>query len=151
MKSGRGAMLNSKAPPYKPVSIRVSEATLSERAKPFQPVYSDQQSLFMTFSNGFPLTESQVFDFFNRSYAPGLVERVIVPRPKGGRGPSLHGRVVFKDTHIPDLVMGNREKVCFSVDGRPMYCRRFVSKKSKAADTASTSLPDGGSHSDGDE
>ncbi|KAG2309657.1 hypothetical protein Bca4012_081247 [Brassica carinata] len=144
-------MLDSNAPPYKLVSTRVREAVLSERAQPFEPVYSDQQSLFVTFSNGFPLTESQIFDFFNRTYAPGLVERVIVPRPRGGTGQSLHGRVVFKNTAIPVLVMRNFEKVCFTVDGRPFYCKRFVSKKRRSADTASTSIRDGGSHPGGEE
>ncbi|CAH8324720.1 unnamed protein product [Eruca vesicaria subsp. sativa] len=144
-------MLNTNAPPFTPVSIRVKDATLNEHAQPFEPVYRDQRSLFLTFSNGFPLTERQIFDFFNRSYAPGIVERVIVPRPRGGRGPSLHGRVVFKNTVIPALVMRNCEKVCFSVDGRPLYCRPFVCKKSTTAVTTSTTLSDGGNHSGGDE
>lgn len=84
-----------------------------------------------------------------RSYAPD-VERAIIPKPKGGRGPALHGRVVFKNTHIPNLVMGSREKVCLSIDGRPVYCRRFKSKQRKSAATASANLGDGGSHPGGD-
>ena len=144
-------MLNWKAQPYKTLSVRVREAPLNESAEPFELVYSDQQSLFLTFSNGFPLTEGQIFNFFNRTYGPDVVERVIVPRPRGGRGQSLHGRVVFKNTYIPVLVMKNHEKVCFAVDGRPFYCKRFVSKRRRTSASASTSLRDGGSHPGGDE
>lgn len=77
-------MLNAKAESYQPVSIRVREAVLNEHAPrfepvnrsgrevmpsehsaPLQPVNRDDHSLFLTFSNGFPLTEMQIFDFFN--------------------------------------------------------------------------------------
>ncbi|KAF2603051.1 hypothetical protein F2Q70_00028849 [Brassica cretica] len=162
-------MLNAKAESYQPVSIRVREAVLNEHAPrfepvnrsgrevmpsehsaPLQPVNSDEHSLFLTFSNGFPLTEMQIFDFFNWRYGPE-VEGVIIPRPRGGRGPPLHGRVVFKNPLIPRMVMRDREKVCFSIDGRPVYAKRFFSKKAQTVASASTSLRDGGSHPGGDE
>ena len=85
-----------------------------------------------------------------RRYGPE-VEGVIIPRPRGGRGPPLHGRVVFKNPLIPRMVMRDREKVCFSIDGRPVYAKRFFSKKVHTGATASTSLRDGGSHPGGDE
>ncbi|ESQ39126.1 hypothetical protein EUTSA_v10001735mg, partial [Eutrema salsugineum] len=76
----------------------------------------------------------------------------IVHRPKERRMPSLFARVMFKVSLIPDLVMGNHEKVCYFVDGRHFYCRRFVSQKDRnAATRASNSLRGGrgGSHHSG--
>ncbi|CAH8288382.1 unnamed protein product [Eruca vesicaria subsp. sativa] len=133
-------MLNPNAPSYR--------RRLSAHAQPFEP--ADLRSLYLTFSNGFPLKESQIFHFFNGLY-PSLVEKVSVPRPKRGSGPSLHGKVVFKNAVIPFWVMQNHEKVGFFVDGRPFYCSKFVSKKTITAPTTSTSLPDGESHPGGKE
>ncbi|KAF8080144.1 hypothetical protein N665_0972s0005 [Sinapis alba] len=115
------------------------------------PVYTDQHCLYLTFSNGFPLTESQIFNFFNRVHAPYVAD-VFVFRRRGGRGPPLFGKVAFKRTLTPESIMQNREKAFFNVDGRPLWCRRWVTQKTKTASSASnSSLRDGGSHHGGDE
>lgn len=85
-----------------------------------------------------------------RCYGP-VVEIVNVHKPKPGSGPSLFGKIVFKQLRIPASLMGKKEKIHFIVEGRYLYCRKFVSQKSRPTATASTSLPVGGSHSDGDE
>ncbi|CAN8284509.1 unnamed protein product [Cochlearia groenlandica] len=99
---------------------------LNPYAPEFKPVFSDIHCLFLTFSYGFPLTETQIFDFFNMMYEP-YVEYMCVHKAK----PSLFGKVMFKCRLIPHLLMGSRERVCLCVDGYPMYCKRFVSQKTK--------------------
>lgn len=87
-----------------------------------------------------------------------LVEEVYVHKPREGDKPSLFGKIVFKRTLIPNVVMGTKEKVSFCIEGRPLYCRRFVTQMSTTAepsvapisaeDIASTSRGDGGSDGD---
>ncbi|CAE6050261.1 unnamed protein product [Arabidopsis arenosa] len=70
---------------------------------------------------------------------PGRVVDVYVhrPRPTGRVArQGLFGKVMFNSICIPGNVLGSREKVCFVIDGRPMYCRRFVSKRSRTANAA---------------
>ncbi|CAF1805604.1 unnamed protein product [Brassica oleracea var. botrytis] len=129
---------------------------LNSNALPFRTVHTDEHALFLTFSNGFPLTEVQILHYFNWqlmiiiSYYYPYVEGVNVHIPKIGRQP-LFGKIVFRKQCIPALLMGNKEKIYFIVDGCHLYCKRFVTQKSKPAATESTSLPDDGNHSDGDE
>lgn len=86
-----------------------------------------------------------------RFYYP-YVEGVNVYKPRTGSGPSLFGKIVFKLYLIPDFLMGDHEKNYFEVEGRPLYCKRFVSdQNTKNAATASTSVADGGNNSGGDE
>ncbi|KAL9302833.1 hypothetical protein AtEden1_Chr2g0267761 [Arabidopsis thaliana] len=95
----------------------------------------DLRSLFVTFSNGFPLTEYQIFCYFNWMY-PGSVMEVFVHKPTPTAkvaGQGLFGKVMFNSPFIPDFVLGPYEKICFSVYGRPMYCRRFVSQRPRNA------------------
>lgn len=49
------------------VSIEVpgDETVLNPNAPAFMPSHSNERSLFLTFSNGFPLTEAQIFNYFN--------------------------------------------------------------------------------------
>lgn len=77
------------------------------------------------------------------------VEGVNVHHPKFGD--PLFGKIVFRKQCIPALLMGNKEKIYFIVDGCHLYCKRFVTQKSQPEATESTSLPDDGNHSDGDE
>ncbi|KAG7574934.1 hypothetical protein ISN44_As09g030820 [Arabidopsis suecica] len=115
MSTSRGSVLNAHALEFKP--------------------NPDDCCIFVTFSNGFPLTESQIFAFFNRM-CPGRVVDVYVhrPRPTGRVArQGLFGKVMFNSISIPGNVLGSREKVCFVIDGRPMYCRRFVSRRSRTA------------------
>ncbi|KAJ4874634.1 hypothetical protein Rs2_39652 [Raphanus sativus] len=124
---------------------------LYAKARDFKPdpVYTDQHCLYFTFSNGLPLTETQIKNFFNRDYSPYVAD-VFVFRRKGGRGQPLFGKVVFKNTDSPDKIMQNRGKAFFYVEGRPLWCRRWVSKKKETTASASDSLRDGGSHHGGD-
>ncbi|KAL1220815.1 hypothetical protein V5N11_000303 [Cardamine amara subsp. amara] len=111
---------------------------LNASAPAFPPVKPDRRCLFLTFSYGFPLTEGQIFSYFTRMYGP-YVEEVFVykPRPVGKVAkPSLFGKIMFKFPIIPDNVMGTKERVCFVIDGIPIQCKRFVSKKTKTATTA---------------
>ncbi|XP_010508229.1 PREDICTED: uncharacterized protein LOC104784839 [Camelina sativa] len=110
--------------------------------EPFVPA-NEPRSLFLTFSNGFPLSEDQIFEFFD-SWFPMCVEDVFVNRPVAARKlgkNDLFGKVIFRYFTIPNIVLGPYEKVGFSVYGRPMYCRRFETRRPKA-DNASAAHRD---------
>ncbi|EFH56406.1 hypothetical protein ARALYDRAFT_903930 [Arabidopsis lyrata subsp. lyrata] len=114
-------------------------SVLNAYALEFNP-NPDKRCIFVTFSNGFPLTESQIFGYFDRQVMyPGSVVDVYVhkPRPTGRVArQGLFGKVMFNSHYIPGCVLGHCEKVCVVIDGRPMYCRRFVSQRSRTANAA---------------
>ncbi|XP_010518103.1 PREDICTED: uncharacterized protein LOC104793448 [Camelina sativa] len=112
-------------------------SVIKSSAEPFVPA-NEPRSLFLTFSNGFPLSEHQIFAFFD-SLFPMSVEGVYVNRPGAARKlgkTDLFGKVIFRYFNIPNIVLGPYEKVCFTVDGRPMYCRRFETRRPKAGNAS---------------
>ncbi|CAN8318529.1 unnamed protein product [Cochlearia groenlandica] len=139
--------------------VPAHESLLNPHALEFRPrpnieiqsnanAYSDGHALYLTFSNGFPLTESQISNFFNMQYAQ-MVAEVYVHKPRNRGKASLFGKVVFLHEDIPKLVMGNHDKVCLCVEGRALYCRRFVTKKTNTANAAATTAST--SHHGGDD
>lgn len=69
-------------------------------------------SVFLTFSNGFPLTETQIFNYFNLFYTQ-YVESLIVHKPRTWGGLSLFGKIMFKKQLIQDFMMENNKKLLF--------------------------------------
>ncbi|EEF50288.1 uncharacterized protein LOC8265814 [Ricinus communis] len=112
------------------------ESKLNPFAEEWNPtverVSEEDRCLFLTFSNGYPLTETQILKFFNEKYGPSCVERVYVhwPDPRSGRKePPLFGKVVFKAFYIPVVILNGKKEAKFWVDKRPLWCKRFDPKK----------------------
>ncbi|KAB1225222.1 hypothetical protein CJ030_MR1G025745 [Morella rubra] len=87
----------------------------------------EERCLFLTFSKGNALTENQIINFLNGKYG-ACVERAYVHRPNPN-APALFGKVVFNSCWMPTAIMDKREQTKFSVDGKPLWCKRFVVEK----------------------
>ncbi|WCJ22973.1 hypothetical protein M5689_005029 [Euphorbia peplus] len=129
---------------------------LNPYAKEWNPVNErapeEDRCLFLTFSNGFPLSESQIVRFFSRKYGE-CVERVYVhwsnkkteirhtpasrtndrhtPANSAPPNPALFGKVVFKTSSVPALILGGDKEAKFFVDTKPLWCKRFDDKKKR--------------------
>ena len=69
-----------------------------------------------------------VFHNVNRKYGP-CVERVYIHRPNPDVA-ALFGKVVFNTSSIPTFIMGRLLQSKFTVEGKPLWCKRFdLSKK----------------------
>uniref|UniRef100_A0A0A0L3N4 Uncharacterized protein n=1 Tax=Cucumis sativus TaxID=3659 RepID=A0A0A0L3N4_CUCSA len=109
-------------------------ADLNPNAKEWNPIYDcapeEDRCLFLTFSNGFPLTENQIVTFFTRVY---------VHYPEGGKQLPLFGKVVFVASSIPAIVLGGKEEAKFSIDTKTMWCKKFESRKARSRASAPAS------------
>ncbi|KAG6749303.1 hypothetical protein D5086_025703 [Populus alba] len=110
-----GSRLNPSAKEWNPVTERAAE---------------ENRCLFLTFSNGYPLTESQISRFFTMNYG-SCVERVYVhwPEPKDQGAPPLFGKVVFTASYIPAMILNGKTEAKFWVDAKPLWGKRFKPKK----------------------
>ncbi|CAL9193199.1 unnamed protein product [Musa hybrid cultivar] len=88
----------------------------------------DERTLFVTFSNGYPLTEEELRAFFIRHY--GGVEMVSVQEPVDGK-PPLYGHVTFYSLATLLRVLNGNVKVKFMTQGKHLWVRRFIPKKKK--------------------
>ncbi|KAM7277086.1 hypothetical protein ACFE04_018952 [Oxalis oulophora] len=101
-------------------------------APPFHPaqhVSDADRCLFLTFSNGFPLHEYDIVEFFQGQLGP-CVERIYVDR-RPGCAP-LFGKVKFRRFHFIVLLMGDQPSATFNVDGKTMCAKKFDQSKTNA-------------------
>ncbi|KAL5794951.1 hypothetical protein ACOSP7_003545 [Xanthoceras sorbifolium] len=98
----------------------------------------EDRCLFLTFSNGHPLSESQIISFFQHNFGP-CVERVYVHWPdqeKYRKHPPLFGKILFKFSSIPLGILAGKNKKKFSVDGKPLWCKKFDPYRGQDMDRA---------------
>ncbi|ONK72428.1 uncharacterized protein A4U43_C04F19330 [Asparagus officinalis] len=88
----------------------------------------EERTLFVTFSNGYPLTEEELHSFFMRNY--GDVEAVKLQKPKGSK-PPLFAHVSFYSLATVHRVLNGNQKVKFMTGGKHLWARRFYPKRNK--------------------
>ncbi|XP_074570451.1 uncharacterized protein LOC141827071, partial [Curcuma longa] len=107
----------------------VANSSLSSNVSSFtnRKTPREERMLFVTFSNGHPLSEEQLQAFFMRHF--GDVERVYVPEPADNK-PSLYAHITFYSlaTLLRVLNGNGKGKVKFVIEGKHLRARRFVPK-----------------------
>ncbi|XVE69259.1 hypothetical protein DITRI_Ditri09bG0138000 [Diplodiscus trichospermus] len=90
--------------------------------------------LFITFSNGFPLTEAEITRFFTYKYGD-CIEKVYVHWPRAfyrERTTPKFGKVTFKSSFIPQTITNcGKKQSKFMVNGKPLWCKKFDPNKTK--------------------
>uniref|UniRef100_A0A452XTP6 RRM domain-containing protein n=1 Tax=Aegilops tauschii subsp. strangulata TaxID=200361 RepID=A0A452XTP6_AEGTS len=88
----------------------------------------DERTLFVTFSNGYPLTKDELHDFFMRHY--GDIEEITVEEPIESR-PPLYAHVTFYSQMTLFRVLDGNRRVKFMTRGKHLWARQYVPKKKK--------------------
>uniref|UniRef100_A0ACD5T6W3 Uncharacterized protein n=1 Tax=Avena sativa TaxID=4498 RepID=A0ACD5T6W3_AVESA len=88
----------------------------------------DERTLFVTFSNGYPLTKEELHDFFMRHY--GDIEEISLEEPIENRAP-LYAHVTFYTQMTLFRVLDGSRRVKFMTRGKHLWARQFVPKKKK--------------------
>ncbi|VAH13529.1 unnamed protein product [Triticum turgidum subsp. durum] len=89
----------------------------------------DERTLFVTFSNGYPLTEDELYDFFMSHY--GDIEEISIEVPFEDRLP-LYAHVTFYSQLTLFRVLDGNMRVKFmTCSGKHIRARQFVPKKKK--------------------
>ncbi|KAG6597035.1 uncharacterized protein LOC111449194 [Cucurbita moschata] len=107
---------------------------LNPQAKEWNPLFDcapeEDRCLFLTFSNGNPLSEHQIVNFFTRNYG-SCIERVYVHYPDGGTQLPLFGKVVFVASSIPAIILGGKDEAKFSIESKTLWCKRYEARKTR--------------------
>ncbi|ONK58857.1 uncharacterized protein A4U43_C08F450 [Asparagus officinalis] len=99
---------------------------------PTDNIPMEERTLFVTFSNGYPLTKEELYTFFMRYY--GDVEMVNIQKPKEGKPPQ-YAYVSFHTLATVLEVLNGADKVKFITNGKHLWARRFIPKKNPCNDT----------------
>ncbi|KAG5565439.1 hypothetical protein RHGRI_001355 [Rhododendron griersonianum] len=103
---------------------------LNPNAKEWQPSIEspvENRSLYMTFSNGYPLSEFQIYRFFMARGFGAYVEKIDIHQPRDIDYP-LFGKITFKLSCVPALILNGEEKVKYCIDGRTVWCKKYNRK-----------------------
>ncbi|MCL7040232.1 hypothetical protein MKW94_008031 [Papaver nudicaule] len=128
---------SSNAPRSSSIVIPPPPAPLNPYAIPFEvenveQTPRDRRSMFITFSNGFPLTERQIITFFTQNWGP-VVEEVEIEQADNKKENPQYGKVVFRDPAVIPLILNGERRVKFVVHGRHLWARIYVPKKNGRA------------------
>ncbi|KAJ3704466.1 hypothetical protein LUZ61_008171 [Rhynchospora tenuis] len=96
---------------------------------PAHPLHPDERTLFVTFSNGSPLTADELLQFFVRLYYDD-VESIYIEEPPTTRDPQ-YAHVTFYHQESVEFVLGGHAKVKFKVKGKHLWARRFIPRRQR--------------------
>ncbi|KAL6897269.1 hypothetical protein ACP4OV_006965 [Aristida adscensionis] len=97
----------------------------------YSSVPRDERTLFVTFSNGYPFTKDELYDFFMRHY--GDIEEITIEDPVESR-PPLYAHITFFSQLTLFRVLDGNKKVKFMILGKHLWARQFVPKRKKHED-----------------
>ncbi|KAL7228747.1 hypothetical protein ACSBR2_007443 [Camellia fascicularis] len=104
------------------ISILVNE---EEREVP-----PDDRTIFLTFSKGYPTSETEVRDFFTRKFGE-IIEAVHMQEVPGGEQ-VLYARLVVHSASVINVVLEGQRKAKFSINGKHVWARKYVKKNPKS-------------------
>ncbi|XP_026383083.1 uncharacterized protein LOC113278469 [Papaver somniferum] len=106
------------------------QSNLNPLAKPFSvpepSTPTDQRSMFLTFSNGFPCSREEIFSFFTSKLGP-VVESVMLERAV--QDAPQYARIVFTNESVISQILNGENKVKFMVNGKHLWARLYKPKK----------------------
>ncbi|KAH7560967.1 hypothetical protein ACOSP7_016503 [Xanthoceras sorbifolium] len=115
--------------------IRSKEEETKKKTQASTNVSQIDRTLFVTFSKGRPISREQLFEFFNREYGLNCVEAIYMSSQQPSET-CLYARVVVRSTSYVAAILGKLEIVQFTVYGKDIRVRRFVSKHVEQHQTA---------------
>ncbi|KAF9602659.1 hypothetical protein IFM89_030547, partial [Coptis chinensis] len=102
-------------------------SSLDPFARPFyanQRPPRDQRTMFLTFSDGYPLCREEIIDYFTKRYGD-VVEEVIMEETREKVAPKC-AKIVFRNVLTIPLILGQKEKAKFCVNGKQLWARMFI-------------------------
>lgn len=100
---------------------------------------ADDRTVFLTFSKGYPTSESEVRVYFTRKFGE-VIEAILMQEVEENEQP-LFARMVLKmecASKIEEIVgPGNKKK--FTIDGKHVWARKYVRKKPSSTASPSSS------------
>ncbi|OIW16513.1 hypothetical protein TanjilG_32183 [Lupinus angustifolius] len=90
-------------------------------------VPADERTLFLTFSKGYPVEESEVREFFTKVFDDS-VEALYMQEVQPNEQP-LFARMIFRNKSTINMIIGGSSKAKLSINGKHVWARRFVPKR----------------------
>ncbi|XP_073130792.1 uncharacterized protein [Henckelia pumila] len=97
-------------------------------------VLPEDRTIFLTFSKGYPITEVEVREFFNKRFGDFIED--LIMQEVGEEEQVLYARMVARSTAVIDAIVGGN-KAKYSINGKHVWARKYVKRQQ-----TSSSSPD---------
>ncbi|KAJ1381379.1 hypothetical protein SESBI_45199 [Sesbania bispinosa] len=101
---------------------------------------ADDRTLFVTFSNGYRVEEWEVREFFTMTYGDCIeslhMQEIVQPNEQ-----PLFAHIVFHMVCNIDMILRGATKVKFTINGKHVWARKFVSKRTTSTGSLLSSPP----------
>ncbi|KAJ1380679.1 hypothetical protein SESBI_45820 [Sesbania bispinosa] len=101
---------------------------------------ADDRTLFVTFSKGYRVEEWEVREFFTITYGDCVeslhMQEIVQPNEQ-----PLFARIVFHKVCNIDMILRGATKVKFTINGKHVWARKFVPKRTTTTKSFMSSLP----------
>nr|DAD36966.1 TPA_asm: hypothetical protein HUJ06_007607 [Nelumbo nucifera] len=111
-------------------NVVAGESSLNPRAQPWKPnaqVSHDDRTIFITFSRGYPVGESEIRGYFIRRFGE-CVEAIHMQEVAVNVQP-LYARMVLRSASTMARILEGRERAKYVINGKHVWIRRFVPRQ----------------------
>ncbi|KAK1367541.1 RNA-binding protein Musashi Rbp6 like [Heracleum sosnowskyi] len=91
-------------------------------------VPTDERTMFVTFSKGYPVAEWEVRDFFAQIFGD-CIESFYMQQVKNMEDQALFARIVFFRADLIHMILNGVPKAKFTINGKHVWMRKFVPKR----------------------
>ncbi|XP_022870367.1 uncharacterized protein LOC111389659 [Olea europaea var. sylvestris] len=112
-------------------SMRIGRNAFRGNNRFINEVPPEDRTMFVTFSRGYPVAETEVRHFFTTVFG-NCIESFRM-QEVGPYEQPLYARVVFRKASFIDEILDGTEKVKFSIYGKHVWMRKFVPKNSSSS------------------
>ncbi|GLT66866.1 hypothetical protein SLA2020_392100 [Shorea laevis] len=109
--------------------LQISSTSGHEEKKEAE-VPVDDRTIFLTFSKGYPISETEVKDFFTRKFGDCIDEIHMQEVPEEEQ--PLYARLVVQPSSSLEKILGGRSKAKFSINGKHVWGRKYMPKTPKS-------------------
>ncbi|KAI9156286.1 hypothetical protein LWI28_003801 [Acer negundo] len=119
--------------------IKISANQNQQQQKP-EIIPQDQRTIFLTFSKGYPISETEIRDFISSKHGD-CIEAIIMQERAVGEQP-LYARLVLDlSCSSIEAILGGRSKAKFSINGKHVWARKYVRRNNEAPSPSPSSSP----------
>ncbi|KAK3232337.1 hypothetical protein Dsin_004218 [Dipteronia sinensis] len=91
----------------------------------------DQRTIFLTFSKGYPISETEIRDFISSKHGD-CIEAIIMQERAAGEQP-LYARLVLDlSCSSIEAILGGKSKAKFNINGKHVWARKYVRRNNEA-------------------
>ncbi|CAK9155120.1 unnamed protein product [Ilex paraguariensis] len=108
-----------------------------------EDIPADDRTIFLTFSKGYPTSETEVRDFFTRTFGD-FVETIHMQEVVSPNDQVLYARLIARSASIIDTIVGSGGRAKYSINGKHVWARKYVKKPQQPKSppqVTTTSLP----------